>query len=403
LMLWGPPGIGKSHGIKGICKRIGADFYDIRPGETSDPADIVGVVLPSQGKNGEMVLERIIPDHSYPPSNSEGISIINFDEISAASRNLQIACYRVLLDRMLGNWKAPKYCYIMAAGNTQNDSTVAYQMSSALANRLCHLEVEASADSLLSYAASVAGSAGSGTASEKQKADHPISKEDLQKQFIKKAFQDLKIEGGDNKSPQLSPLVSAYLMSFPADLYATEEERGAGRGWASPRTWEQAAFITHLYTHAPGVFSKHEFFLLTQGLIGVAKAHKFTSFVNDALELPNIYQLLTNKELAKSYQIPTNRPDLIYALGTSISQEIPLLYKKLENNNNKEFSAIADNYYTIIGKMPADFAAASLKYLLLSFGKDPSGEKAKAHMIQQPGLARIGQKLGSALLSIAKT
>ena len=55
---------------------------------------------------------------------------------------MQVAAYELILDRRLGTlYDVPDGWYIVAAGNRTKDGAVARAMSSALANRFCHLEL----------------------------------------------------------------------------------------------------------------------------------------------------------------------------------------------------------------------------------------------------------------------
>ncbi|BBI63392.1 hypothetical protein HSBAA_46980 [Vreelandella sulfidaeris] len=63
---------------------------------------------------------------------------------SAADRSLQVAAYELLLDRRLGDlYTLPDGWLVMGAGNRAEDRAVSVPMSSALANRLMHLEIKA--------------------------------------------------------------------------------------------------------------------------------------------------------------------------------------------------------------------------------------------------------------------
>lgn len=70
------------------------------------------------------------------------VNILFLDEISAAPQSVQAAAYQITLDRVAGEHKLPDNCIVIAAGNRVTDKSVAFKMPKALANRLCHIEIE---------------------------------------------------------------------------------------------------------------------------------------------------------------------------------------------------------------------------------------------------------------------
>lgn len=70
------------------------------------------------------------------------VNILFLDEISAAPQSVQAAAYQITLDRVVGEHKLPDNCIVIAAGNRVTDKSVAFKMPKALANRLCHIEIE---------------------------------------------------------------------------------------------------------------------------------------------------------------------------------------------------------------------------------------------------------------------
>jgi hypothetical protein len=68
--------------------------------------------------------------------------LLFLDEITSADGQVQAAAYQLVLDRRLGDYELPKGWMVVAAGNRPEDRAVVKDMSSALANRFCHFEVE---------------------------------------------------------------------------------------------------------------------------------------------------------------------------------------------------------------------------------------------------------------------
>ena len=143
IILWGPPGVGKSSIILAVAEELGVDIVDVRLAQ-KDPSDMRGIPVPDESRGlVEWYLSSEWPRHP----NSRGI--IFFDELTAADKTLQAAAYELILDRKLGDvgegksgYKVPPGWFICAAGNEKGQKAVAGSMSSALANRFLHLRTK---------------------------------------------------------------------------------------------------------------------------------------------------------------------------------------------------------------------------------------------------------------------
>ncbi|MBN1608121.1 MAG: hypothetical protein JW940_15925, partial [Polyangiaceae bacterium] len=129
LMLWGPPGVGKSAIFAQVAEERGIGFLDVRLAQR-EPVDIRGLPVPKE--DGVHWLTAA----EWPRS---GRGLIVFDELTAADRSLQVAAYEFILDRRLGDlYRVPEGWYLCGAGNRSEDRAVTSTLSSALANRFCH-------------------------------------------------------------------------------------------------------------------------------------------------------------------------------------------------------------------------------------------------------------------------
>lgn len=145
VMLWGPPGVGKSQGVRSIAKRIEECTYkqvvvtDVRL-LLFNPVDLRGIPTANEDKTLAVWLK---PRIFQMDESEDVVNILFLDEISAAPPSVQAAAYQITLDRTVGEHKLPKNCIVIAAGNRVTDHSVAYNMPKALANRLCHFEIKA--------------------------------------------------------------------------------------------------------------------------------------------------------------------------------------------------------------------------------------------------------------------
>ena len=146
VMLWGPPGVGKSQAIRQLAKEIeretGKKAYvtDVRL-LLFNPIDLRGIPTANADKTLAIWLK---PQIFQMDPGEDVVNILFLDEISAAPQSVQAAAYQITLDRVVGEHKLPDNCIVIAAGNRTTDKSVAFKMPKALANRLLHIEVEGS-------------------------------------------------------------------------------------------------------------------------------------------------------------------------------------------------------------------------------------------------------------------
>ncbi|MBO5908687.1 MAG: AAA family ATPase, partial [Clostridia bacterium] len=156
VMLWGPPGVGKSQAIRQVADRISAEtgkkcvVTDVRL-LLFNPIDLRGIPTANEDKTLAVWLK---PQIFQMDPSSKVVNILFLDEISAAPQSVQAAAYQITLDRIIGEHKLPENCIVIAAGNRVTDKSVAFKMPKALANRLCHMEVESNFESWRRWAIS---------------------------------------------------------------------------------------------------------------------------------------------------------------------------------------------------------------------------------------------------------
>lgn len=146
VMLWGPPGVGKSQMVAEIGERHGAPVIDIRLSQM-EPSDLRGIPFRTEN-HVEWAVPAMLPDAQR--HGAQGILFL--DEITSAPPSVSAAAYQLILDRRLGEYRVPEGWAIFAAGNRQGDRGVTYTMPAPLANRFSHFEVETNLDDWVSWA-----------------------------------------------------------------------------------------------------------------------------------------------------------------------------------------------------------------------------------------------------------
>lgn len=146
VMLWGPPGVGKSDIVGQIAERHNVPVLDIRLSQM-EPSDLRGIPF----RSGDLV-EWAVPA-MLPNAKRHGLSGVLFlDEITSAPPSVSAAAYQLILDRRLGQYEVPDGWAIVAAGNRQGDRGVTYTMPAPLANRFSHFEVDINLDDWVAWA-----------------------------------------------------------------------------------------------------------------------------------------------------------------------------------------------------------------------------------------------------------
>ncbi len=217
VMLWGPPGIGKSTLVRAIAEERGVGFIDVRLAQR-EPVDMRGLPVP----DGDGVRWLV---SSEWPRDPDSRGIILFDELSSADRTLQVAAYEFILDRRLGDlYTLPPGWLVVGAGNRSQDRAVAQGMSSALANRFLHIELQADASSWLRWA----------------------------------------------RQAGIDRVVVDHIAANPDQLFVMDAG-DCERGWASPRSWERLATMRPLVSD----LSEDARVEIYGGLVGMAAARAF--------------------------------------------------------------------------------------------------------------------------------
>ena len=146
VMLWGPPGVGKSDIVKQIGARHDMIVIDIRLSQM-EPSDLRGIPF-----RADHLVEWSIPS-MLPSAERHGErGILFLDEITSAPPSVSAAAYQLILDRRLGEYSVPDGWAIFAAGNRQGDRGVTYTMPAPLANRFSHFEVDVHLDDWVAWA-----------------------------------------------------------------------------------------------------------------------------------------------------------------------------------------------------------------------------------------------------------
>jgi len=146
VMLWGPPGVGKSQIVAQVAAKHHAPVIDIRLSQM-EPSDLRGIPF-RVGNHVEWAVPALLPDVKRHAARG----ILFLDEITSAVPSVSAAAYQLILDRRLGEYEVPEGWAIIAAGNRQGDRGVTYTMPAPLANRFSHFDVDVYLDDWVAWA-----------------------------------------------------------------------------------------------------------------------------------------------------------------------------------------------------------------------------------------------------------
>lgn len=264
VMLWGPPGVGKSQGIRQVAKEIAeqtgkrVEITDVRL-LLFNPVDLRGIPTTNEDKTLAVWLK---PKIFQMDDSNEVINILFLDEISAAPQSVQAAAYQITLDRTVGEHRLPDNCIVIAAGNRVTDRSVAFTMPKALANRLCHIEIMGDS----------------------------------------KSWHDWAIGAGVNK------IVLGYLDYNPSMLMKFDPTAD-GLSFPTPRSWEM---VSNILNHVSENIA--EVYPLIAGCVGDAAAYELRSWSEIYSKIPKVETIFEGY----AGSVPA-RPEILFALSSEIA------------------------------------------------------------------------------------
>ena len=255
VMLWGPPGVGKSQIVIQVGEGLGLPVIDLRLSQM-EPSDLRGIPF-KQGDKVEWAVPSMLPDGD----NHGPAGILFLDEINAAAPSVSAAAYQLILDRRLGNYQVPPGWAIIAAGNRHGDRGVTYAMPAPLANRFSHYEVDLNLDDWVAWA----------------------HRHGIDERII--GFLRFRPELLFDYDPAHNPI------AFP-----------------SPRSWEFAHRALQKFSSYPDLVPGS-----LQACVGQAAAIECEAFIQSLDKMPDLDRIIAGEELAVPDEI-----DLQYALASAL-------------------------------------------------------------------------------------
>ena len=270
VMLWGPPGIGKSEIVESIVEDIvatgkRAKLYDMRL-SMCEPTDIMGIpYFDSEAKTMKWAPPALLPVASDAEDYDQVVLFL--DELNGAAPAVQAAAYQLILNRKVGEYELPDNVAVVAAGNRETDKGVTYRMPKPLANRFVHFEVAANFDDWFEWAI-----------------EHDVNAD-----------------------------VVGYLTAKKDQLFKFDA-KSPDHAFPTPRSW---TFVSELLEDSSG-FSDSELTDMIVGTIGQGAALEFSAYRKMSSQLPDPTKILHGQIT----ELKTEDISVLYSLATSLAYEL---------------------------------------------------------------------------------
>jgi hypothetical protein len=197
------------------------------------------------------------------------------DELNACSQEVQKAFYSLILERRIGEYHMPKGSIVIGAGNRAQDNAITRPMSSALLNRMFHVELKADSRIWLEWAA-----------------EHGIH-----------------------------PYIYDYICARPDQLWSqppkTEEP------FSTPRSWH---ILSDAITSYGDAITEQELSVLANGCLTAAHATQFVAYVR---QVRNAYSLTKIINGDQRWPDKPEERDILFFLAQSFRAR---LLKELPKN-----------------------------------------------------------------------
>ncbi|MCZ2111748.1 MAG: AAA family ATPase [Dehalococcoidia bacterium] len=327
VLLWGPPGVGKSAAVQSWAAKRGLPCWTVIA-SLREPSDFGGLpVVDGHGADGSLPSVHFVPPRFAVEASQRG-GLIFLDELTTAPPAVQAALLRAVVDRAFGDLELdPGKVALVAAGNPPEIAAGGWNLAAPLSNRFLHHQYELSAPQWIDSFPAYWGA--------------PPALEFGGRQLSEERWRLARTQ------------VAAFLRSRPHLLLQVPGEVARqGQAWPSPRSWD---FASRAVAAVGNARKADDIVLLVAGCVGEGAALEFATWLRD-LDLPNPEDLLTKPA---EYRHP-QRSDQAYAILNAVA------LSAIARLTQERWEAAWQIHAAAAGSGGADVAAASARKLALA-------------------------------------
>lgn len=271
IFIWGSPGIGKSSIVEQFAKAIDMECVSLL-GSQLAPEDIIGVPQIQEDVSVFLPPKMIAKKKPY---------VLFLDELNACSQEVQKAFYSLINEKRIGEYHLPEGSIVIGAGNRSQDNAIVKNMSSALINRMIHVELEVNV-----------------------------------KQWLNWAYQN-----------NLHEYVTGYIRQRPDHLYSNPPK--TQDTYSTPRSWHM---LSDALIEMGNDLNEEMLKVLAYGCLSNKHAGMFLAFVKQAKDINYLNDIIKG---VKKWPQSLEERDVLYFLAQSfkakLANELPINKQNLNN------------------------------------------------------------------------
>lgn len=287
VFIWGAPGIGKSALVQQFADDVGLPCVSLL-GSQLAPEDIIGIPQ-INGDTSQFIPPKMIAQKEP--------YVLFLDELNACSQEVQKAFYSLIHEKRIGEYHLPKGSVVIGAGNRSQDSAIVKTMSSALINRMFHVQLIADTE-----------------------------------QWINWAYEN-----------ELHPWVIDYITQRPDHLFS--EPPKTEEPYSTPRSWHMLSDALKEYGAGEKEIPESILRVLAYGSVSPNHAGLFLAFTK-TLGNKNLLNQIIKGE-AKFPSEPKDR-DVLYFISQSFRAKLLMELPKEKNKLNKNSQYLAHRAKALI-------------------------------------------------------
>jgi len=278
VILWGPPGQGKTSVIRAIARQQGRHL-EVLLASIREPQDFAGLPSIHDGR------ARLVPPDWAVRLSEVADGILFTDEVNTAPPSVQAALLRVSLDKVAGDCDLGRDTSVVAAANPPEQAADGWDLAPPLANRFCHLAWELPTEVVRD-----------GFTGRWHHYEVPLPGSEVVEDAVTR--ERVNVAGFLTVRPDLSTVVPKT---------ASEQ----GRAFPTPRSWDMVATLMGWASatgQGDGVTR-----VLVRGCVGPGSSAEYLTY-RESLDLPDPEKVLSDP---RGFVMPA-RTDQIYVVGAGV-------------------------------------------------------------------------------------